>query len=179
MNTWLKDILANPRMPFFVAFIGGAIATPAFILLVALMGWLPMDAVGRPPAWESQIGQKALEASLARRSGGLANPVAERDADLLAGMTTYRNDCAGCHGDYGQHRTGGGLYPPVPQFVRHPPHLTVPQMFVAAKYGIRYTGMGAWNKEISDKEIWQTVNFLSRLNSLPPAVDKAWRAKHP
>jgi len=177
LSSWIKTTLAKPQTPFLIAFVAGLIATPVIALLVALLGLIPMDAVSKPPHWESKIGQAALEASLARRSEGLTNPVDGSDADLLAGMTTYRNDCAGCHGDYGQHRSGGGLYPPVPQFAQHPPGLTAPEMFVAAKNGIRYTGMGAWNQEVTDKEIWQTVNFLGRLTSLPPAVDKAWRAK--
>jgi hypothetical protein len=31
---------------------------------------------------------------------------------------------------------------------------------------------------LSDKEAWEVVTFLSRLNSLPPAVDAAWHSRH-
>jgi hypothetical protein len=35
--------------------------------------------------------------------------------------------------------------------------------------------MGAWNEEmLSEKEVWEVITFLSRLNSLPPAVDAEW-----
>jgi mono/diheme cytochrome c family protein len=167
------------RARLLVAFVVGTLTTPLVGLAFALSGFISVDAASTPPGWESRIGQSGLEASLARRSQGLAVPSQAGDADLLAGMNTYRNDCAGCHGDYGQHRSGGGLYPPIPQFNQHPPELTAAEMFVAVKYGIRYTGMGAWNDEITDKEIWQTVAFLRRLNSLPPAVNDAWKAKPP
>jgi len=44
------------------------------------------------------------------------------------------------------------------------------------KYGVRYFGMGAWRHLMQDSTIWQVVGFLSRLDSLPPAVDAGWRA---
>ena len=169
---------------FRVAFVAGLFATPLIGLAFALSGFMPVDAAGTPPQWESAIGQHALEVSLARRSVDfqdptkLVDPTREPDADLIAGMNTYRNDCAGCHGDYGQKRSGSGLYPAVPQFNQRPPELTPPEMFVAVKYGIRYSGMGAWNEEITDREIWQTVTFLSQLSNLPVAVNDAWKAKN-
>jgi mono/diheme cytochrome c family protein len=184
MNSPPTSVRPRRGVRFSVAFVVGLFATPLIGLAFALSGFMPVDAGGTPPQWESAIGQHALEVSLARRSEDfvdptkLVDPTREPDADLIAGMNTYRNDCAGCHGDYGQKRSGSGLYPPVPQFNQRPPGLTAPEMFVAVKYGIRYSGMGAWNEEITDKEIWQTVGFLRHLNSLPPAVNEAWKAKH-
>ncbi len=160
-----------------LAFVAGLFATPLIALAFALSGLMPVDAAGTPFQLESTLAQHALEASLARRSHDLADPANESDAYLIAGMNLYRNDCAGCHGDYGQKRSGSGLYPPVPQFNQRPPDLTAPEMFVAVKYGIRYTGMGGWDEEITDEEIWQTVHFLRRLRNLPPTVDEAWKAK--
>ena len=170
---------SSPKRPIRLlpAFVAGVLATPLIGLAFALSGFMPIGVAGTHPEWEAKIGQNALEASLARRSRGLVEPFRASDSDLIAGMNTYRNDCAGCHGDFGQHRSGTGLYPSVPQFNQLPPGLTAPEMFVAVKYGIRYTGMGAWNDEITDKEIWQTVSFLSQLSSLPPAVNDAWRAQ--
>jgi mono/diheme cytochrome c family protein len=177
VNSPQMSTSAGYRKPCFLAFLAGALATPLIGMAFALSGFLPVDAAGRPPEWESKIRQHALEVSLTRRSPDWVNPTKEAEADLLAGMNTYRNDCAGCHGDYGQTGSGSGLYPPVPQFNQRPPALTASEMFVAVKYGIRYSGMGAWNEEISDKEIWQTVSFLSQLSNLPSAVNDAWRVK--
>jgi mono/diheme cytochrome c family protein len=112
-----------------MAFVAGMLATPFVGLALALSGFISVDAASTPPGWESKIGQSGLEASLLRRSQGLVVPSPIGEAELIAGMNTYRNDCAGCHGDYGQHRSGGGLYPPVPQFNQHPPALTAGEMF--------------------------------------------------
>jgi mono/diheme cytochrome c family protein len=39
-------------------------------------------------------------------------------------MKMYRDDCAGCHGDYGRPSEWGSqdFYPRVPQFALEPPH---------------------------------------------------------
>jgi mono/diheme cytochrome c family protein len=58
----------------------------------------------------------------------------------------------------------------VPQFADHPPALSAPQMFVAIKHGIRYSGMGGWNGMMSDEEIWKVATFLEHIGSLPPEV---------
>jgi hypothetical protein len=50
------------------------------------------------------------------------------------------------------------------------------QLFWIVQHGVRYSGMGAWRHLMPDLTIWQVVGFLSRLDSLPPAVDAAWRA---
>jgi len=37
--------------------------------------------------------------------------------------------------------------------------------------------MGASNGLISDPEIWRVVTFVSRIRTLPPAVDSAWKSR--
>jgi mono/diheme cytochrome c family protein len=147
-------------------------------LVIALaflfLGGMPADGFSDPPAWETAIREFVVRTSLARQADGLINPIAGSDEDLLAGMKRYRNTCMGCHGGPAHVSPGGttGFYPRVPQFPKYPPNLTIPQMFVAVKYGIRYSGMGA--NAIPDRQIWQVATFLSRLKSLPPAVHDAW-----
>jgi mono/diheme cytochrome c family protein len=94
-------------------------------------------------------------------------------------MDVYRENCAGCHGDArGPSRWGsGGFYPRVPQFWQeHHEHVTAPEAFVTVRDGIRYSGMGAWRGMLSDAEMWQVANFVSRIHNLPPPVDARWRA---
>jgi mono/diheme cytochrome c family protein len=162
------------------AFVIGILTLPLLILFWALAGLFPADAVSRPPGWESAIGQRALKASLAARAKSAVNPVRPNDeAALLAGMTTFRNDCAGCHGDAKLRSPWGeeDFYPRVPQFKRTPAPLTPEETYVAVRYGIRYSGMGAWNGQLTDTEIWQVANFVSRMRTLPPAVDRAWHTE--
>ncbi len=175
------DMSQNLRSALYMlcAFVAGAAVFPLAVLLISFLGWMPADAVGVPSALESAIAQSGLRASLAHRSEGLADTINFSYAELIAGMQLFRNGCSGCHGDLGtvSHWGDNNFYPRAPQFAYTPPSLTAPEMFTAVKYGVRYSGMFA-NEKMPEKDIWRIVTFLSRLNSLPPAVNKAWRAKH-
>ena len=50
-------------------------------------------------------------------------------------------------------------------------------MFVAIKYGIRYSGMGAWNGMLSDDDIWKVATFLEHIGSLPIEVQANWKTQ--
>ncbi|MBV8975986.1 MAG: cytochrome c [Alphaproteobacteria bacterium] len=160
-----------------IAFLGGVVLLPVCIFVLAVAGLLSSDATSTPPKWESAIGQAALHASLRRRASGLHDPLAGSDAELAAGLTTYMNTCAGCHGDFSRHGWGfNGLYPRAPQFGKAPPTLTAEETYAAVKFGVRYSAMGA-NQHMPEKDAWQVATFVSRLRSLPPAVSAAWTAK--
>jgi len=47
-------------------------------------------------------------------------------------------------------------------------------MFVAIKYGIRYSGIGAWEGMISDEEIWKVATFLEHIRLLAPEIQASW-----
>src|ERR1043166_4903713 len=161
------------------AYAAGLITLPLLLIAAALLGWLPSDSLPAPPGWEESLGERALDASLERRADGVANPVAPGDeAALLAGMSVYGENCAGCHGSVrGPSNWGSaGFYPRVPQFWQeHHEHLTPAEAFVAVRDGIRYSGMGAWRGTLSEAEMWQVANFVSRMHALPPRGDAQWR----
>jgi len=166
---------------WLAAFVLGLIFLPVLLLLLAVTGRLPSDSLAAPPGWESGLGERALDASLERRAEGLTNPIAAGDeAALLAGMSLYRDNCAGCHGGAREPSAWGslGFYPRVPQFwQQHHTHLTPAEAFVAIRDGIRYSGMGAWRGMMTETETWQVANFVSRMHALPARVDSRWRAE--
>jgi mono/diheme cytochrome c family protein len=164
------------RTKILAAFVLGVVTLPLLAVASAWLGLFAVPATGAPPAWEEALAMRALHTSLARSAEAHNAPVAD-DETLLAGLKLYRNNCAGCHGDFAAASDWGSknFYPRVPQFPDDPPDLSVPEMYVAIKHGIRYSGMGAWNGMMSDEEIWRVALFLSRLDSLPAAVDSAWR----
>ena len=41
--------------------------------------------------------------------------------------------------------------------------------------GVRYTGMPAWDKTLSESDIWKLTAFLTRIDKLPPAVQDYWK----
>ena len=164
---------------FLQGLILGVFAGPVAALATAWYGMWPMGATEDPPAWESRIAGRLLDASVARRAPHAANPVKGSSDQLAAGMKIYRDACAGCHGDArGPSRWGTKcFYPRAPQFAQELPDQPDWQMFWIVKHGIRYTGMAAWDKEMPDEKIWQVVTFLTRIGSLPADVKAAWEKR--
>ncbi len=153
-------------MKTLIAFIIGLIALPLLLVIVAIAGWLPTDAASEPPRWESSIAMRALDASLEKRSDGLKNPIAEKDAAALAaGKKIYADNCAGCHGDAKGPSDWGakGLYPRAPQFLQQGSDVTAPEAYAAIRDGVRYSGMGAWRGQLNDRQMWQVANFVSSM----------------
>ena len=160
--------------------LAGALLVPLLFLVAAALGLLPVHAAADPPGWEIAIGRRALHAGLGRASASLRNPVAAGDEAALAeGMRLFRMNCSGCHGDGTGPSPWGSrnFYPRVPQFAQERIDLTPGQAFVAIRDGVRYSGMGAWRGMMTEPEMWKVANFVSRIPSLPPALQQRWRNK--
>jgi thiosulfate dehydrogenase len=165
---------------FFIGFFLGLIVPILALLVAARRGWIPISASARPPAWESRISEIALDAGVTRQAPRWPNPIPATDAELLSGLKLYRNDCAGCHGDFGKPADWGKrFYPPVPQFSDDPPRKPDWQIFWIIRNGVRRSGMGGWAGQVPDADIWRLAAFLARLEKLPPEVDAQWRKPPP
>ena len=162
-------------------FLLGVLCVPVVGFLAARLGWMPVRATADPPLWERRLGASALKASLARDARGVPSPPETSDEALLAGLKLYRGGCAGCHGDLGSPSPWGStsFYPRVPQLADRPSSLTPAEMYLVVKRGVRYSGMGAWDKLLDDRDIWRVVAFVSRMHALPPAVDAVWKKGAP
>ena len=168
---------------FLLGLILGILMLPVVVLAMAVTGRLPVVATENPPRWEQALLHFALERSLARQVPDLKNPVAPTEENLLAGMKTFRDGCAGCHGEADKKSRWGTeeFYPRVPQFGFEPTALSDPQIFWVIKNGVRYSGMGGngGTGGYSDEQIWKVASFLSRLNSLPRNVVVEWHKPSP
>lgn len=156
----------------------GVLLAPSLLLIAALAGRLPVAATAEPPGWEVALAQRALARSVGREALAQDNPVTPSSENLRAGMRLYRDNCAGCHGEGGKPSTWGShaFYPRVPQFDAEPPSLPDWQLFWIVTHGVRYSGMGAWDRLLPADDRWKIVTFLSRLRSLPPDVRADWQA---
>ena len=159
---------------FFYGLFLGALLLPLIAALSFLAGWSPVQATADPPSWETVLARASFDASVARQAPKIQNPFPPTSENLLTGLKIYRNNCSGCHGDSGKpsHWGTSAFYPRVPQFHAEPPNKPDWQMFWIVKHGVRYTGMGAWEGEMSDENIWKVVAFLTHLKDLPPDVQK-------
>jgi mono/diheme cytochrome c family protein len=92
-------------------------------------------------------------------------------------MKIYTMNCDFCHGglDNKPSAVGRSFYPPAPQLILHPLDDPEWHIYYAVRTGIRYTGMPAWSKVLSDQDMWKVTAFLSRIEKLPPAVQDYWK----
>ena len=134
-----------------VAVVMGMLTLPASAWLLAWLGVWSFDATATPPAWEQALARMAVGASVARHAPRTPNPLRPSE--------------------WGS----SDFYPRVPQFARTPPRKPDWQLYWIVQHGVRYSGMAGWGNQIPDSSIWQVVCFLTRLDSLPPAIDVEWR----
>lgn len=162
-------------------FIAGVIVTVVVLFAVALViaqfGFLPTNADATPPNFETHIASNALDAAMERHAPRTKNPFPENDDNLIAGMKVYTMNCAVCHGtmDYKPSVLEHSLYPPPPQVLLDPLDDPEWHIYYAIRTGVRYTGMPAWSKALSDQDMWNVTAFLTHLEELPPAVQTYWK----
>ena len=145
---------------------------------LALLGFVPTQCELRcPPNLERHLAMSALDASMERHAPRTPTLCPRPTENLIDGMKIYTMNCAGCHGGLDQKPAafGRSFYPPAPQLVLHPPDDPDWHIYYAIRTGIRYTGMPAWDKTLSDQDMWKVTLFLSQMEKLPPAVQDYWK----
>lgn len=162
---------------FFIGFFIAAVVVLLVELVWIRFGFVDPRADVPENAIEKGVAMPALDASVGRHAPDLRNPLAPTDANLVAGMKIYQTNCASCHGDVrrpdGEFRDA--LYPRAPLFVRDAPDMPENQNFYIIEHGVRLSGMPAWQKILSEQEVWQVTTFLSHMDKLPPEVSAKWQ----
>lgn len=162
-------------------FIWGVIVTVLIIIVgggaMALLGFMPTGANVTPPRWERHIAMTALDRSIERHAPRVNNPIPPTDENLIDGMKLYVMSCAECHGglDRKPAAMAGSFYPPAPSLIVRPLDDPEWQVFYTVRTGIRYTAMPAWEKTMSEQDMWKITGFLTRVEKLPPAVQEYWK----
>ena len=146
-------------------------------LVFALLGFVPTNADSTPPRIETRLANTALDASMERHAPRLTNPMPPTDENLIEGMKIYTMNCSVCHGTL-DNKPGlleKSLYPPPPQVILEPMDDPEWHIYHAVRTGVRYTGMPAWNKALTEQDMWKVTAFLARIEKLPPAVQDYWK----
>ena len=149
-----------------------ALAVGAYWLVKS--GRVNFNADQEISASEEHLAMSAVDASTDRHAPDVKNPLPANEENLVAGAKLYVNHCAGCHGVPANpdSQFGRSFNPPVPAFFKDAPDMAENQNFYIVQHGIRWTGMPAWNKTLSESQIWQLVTFMSNIEKLPPAALK-------
>jgi thiosulfate dehydrogenase len=165
----MRNFLLGMVIAILVLLIGG--------LGLVLLGFLPIRANSAPPEMERRIAMSALDSSVERHAPRVNNPVPPTDENLIQGLKIYTMNCAGCHGgpDRKPVPFGQSFYPRAPNLILHPPDDPEWHVFYVIRNGVRYTGMPAWDKTLSERDLWKLTAFLTRIDKLPPAVQDYWK----
>jgi len=157
-----------------VVFGTAGLATAAAVLLA--LGRVDLGADRRPFTLESKLAMNAVDAWARRGSHGETNPVAPSAENITAGATLYLNHCAGCHGvpSNPESQFQRSFYPPAPGFFSEMPDMSAGETFYVIKRGIRWTGMPAWNRTLTDEQIRQIVVFFDNMHKLPASAAKVF-----
>ena len=162
-------------------FLLGVLITLAILILgglgFALLGFFPTNANVEPPHIERHLAMSAVDASMDRHAPRISNPLTPTDQNLEDGMKLYTMNCALCHGtlDRKPSTLVASFYPPPPNLVSNPPDDPEWHIYYTIRTGVRYTGMPAWDKTLTDQEMWKITTFLSHMDKLPPAVQDYWK----
>ena len=152
----------------------------AYVIIVD--GLFPVGADATAPALEVWAARASVKAVINRDMPTTPNPVAFNDANMVAGIKLYGDNCAVCHGtsDGKASTIAVGQYVPTPIFAQHgvsddPEGET----YWKIDHGYRFTGMPSFHKSLSTEDIWKLTLFLKHQDSLSPAADAAWKALPP
>jgi mono/diheme cytochrome c family protein len=162
-------------------FLFGIIVTLVVLILagigLAMLGFLPTTANVEPSHFESHFAMGAVDASMDRHAPHTANPLTTSDQNLEDGMKLYTMNCATCHGGFDRKPSpiAASFYPPAPNLISDPPDDPEWHTFYTIRTGIRYTGMPAWDKNLSEQDMWKITTLLSHLDKLPPNVQEYWK----
>jgi mono/diheme cytochrome c family protein len=144
---------------------------------LALLGFLPTRANQAPPEMEKHLAMSALDNSVERHAPRANNPVPPTDENLIEGLKIYTMNCALCHGgiDRKPSALANSFYPPPPNLILHPMDDPEWHVYFVIRTGVRYTGMPAWDKALSEPDLWKLTAFITRIDKLPPAVQEYWK----
>ena len=165
-------------------FVFGVFLTIVAGLAVAYVGitqglLMPANADARPSKLERWAASRSLAATIAREMPAEPNPVAPSDANYLAAIKLYGENCSVCHGVPGERPSAIaiGLFQHAPQLARHGVEDDPDgETYWKIKHGIRMTGMPAFTRTLSEQQIWTLALFLKHMDKLPAAPERAWKS---
>jgi thiosulfate dehydrogenase len=163
-------------MRFLVGLILGLLLFPIALLAYLHYGNLPVAVGDAPLPMERAITHHSLDARIDREAPK-ASPIEPSPTNLLIGAQVYRDNCAGCHGYYGQASPfATHIFPRAPQLWA--PHGSgivgvsddpVGETYWKVRNGIRLSGMPAFNSLLNETQMWQVSVLLANADKPLPA----------
>ena len=164
------------KLGFLIGLIIGILLIPVGAYLYIAGGYAPVATSAPPMPFEKMLANKALQARLEKEMPKKV-PIEPTEANLLAGVAPYKENCSVCHGLPGESKTAiaAGMFPPPPQLF-HGKGVTDDEpgeTYWKAANGIRLTGMPGFRSTLKDEQLWQISLLLANADKLPASVTNA------
>jgi mono/diheme cytochrome c family protein len=134
------------------------------------------SARDEPSAPEIFAAHTARRLAVPKRAKSLHNPFATKSEGLAEARANWAQNCAGCHGVNGDGQTeiGRNLYPKPPDLrASATQQQSDGELYLTIQNGIRLSAMPAWGEvRDDDRDRWNLVALIRRLNQLTPAEEK-------
>lgn len=114
--------------------------------------------------------EQTMRRSVARRGNDIAVPPLGAPKQLERGLALYRAHCVQCHGAPGvaPEPFSLGMTPLPAPLAQTGREWQAGEIFWVVKYGIKMTGMPAWEFRMSEDDIWSVVALVQRLPYFSP-----------
>lgn len=116
------------------------------------------------------VAHYAMRRSVAARTHAIVVPNLDDPKLVDAGMRHFVRYCAQCHGAPGvaPQPLAIGMIPAPTNLVSTVRQWPAADLYWVIKHGIKLTAMPAWNYQLGENELWETVAFLKALPALSP-----------
>lgn len=151
-----------------ITLIGAGVLGAAGGVTVMYAGWYDVSAMRQHFPVVHAIFDTGLRASVERHAKDVKVPSLASPDLVRRGAVVYHNSCAGCHGGpgYAPSDWGQSMQPVPGSLVDAARRWETRELYWLTRYGIRMSGMPAWEYHLSEEELWSVVAFLERLPAL-------------
>jgi thiosulfate dehydrogenase len=161
---------------FLFGLILGVLVVPVAVFGYFVTGNAPVGTAAQAMPFEKMLANRALHARM-RREMPKTVPIAADETNYLAGVKTYRDDCAVCHGMPTGSLTqiAAGMFPKPPQLF-HGKGVTDDEpgeTYWKVANGIRLTGMPGFKGTLTPTQMWQVSLLLANADKLPDSVKQS------
>jgi mono/diheme cytochrome c family protein len=146
------------------------IALVAVFLIFVYSGLYNVAATAAHFPFTAWVLSTTMDHSVERHARGIQAPELNDPAKVALGYAHYNDMCAVCHGGPGLPRSeiAQGLNPAAPDLAEAADDWTPAQLFWIVKFGVKMSGMPAFQTTHTDDEIWAIVALVKRLPKLSP-----------
>lgn len=163
-------------MRFLLGLVVGLLLFPLAVWGYLNFTTVPVAVTDNPFPMEASIAHRALNARI-DHDAPKSSPIEASPTNLLIGAQIYRDNCAGCHGSYGQ------ASPLAKQVFPHIPQLWAPhgkgvvgvsddpvgETFWKVQNGIRLSAMPSYKGLLNETQMWQVSQLLANADKPLPA----------